>query len=240
MARSSEAVSAVDGAEPRLLQTPLGDARVWLHEPRGRARALLVVGHGAGRGADTADLLALAAELPRSGIAVARLDQPWVLAGRKVASPPAQLDVAWLAAVPLVQALLPSRVPLVVAGRSAGARVACRTAVALDASGVVALAFPLHPPGRPEKSRAAELLRAGAPTLVVQGGRDTFGGASEVRASVAGRTGAGSRTAEIEVVEVPYADHSFRVAAAAPVSAEQTLGLLVEAVRTWLLPRTGR
>ena len=188
-----------------------------------------MVGHGAGRGADTPDLMVLATELPRAGIAVVRLDQPWVVAGRKVAGPPAQLDLAWLAAVPQAQALLPTGVPLVVAGRSAGARVACRTAVALGAVGVVALAFPLHPPGRPEKSRAAELVGSGVRTLVVQGARDAFGGPVEVVDALP----RGRRTG-FEVVSVPHADHSFRVAAKAPVTAEETLATVAVAVRSWL------
>jgi uncharacterized protein len=229
MARSSDPVI---GAEPPVLvPTPVGDARLWLHRPRGAPACLLVVGHGAGRGADTPDLVALAAELPRVGVAVVRLDQPWVLAGRTVAGPPAQLDQAWLAAVPQAQARFPSGLPLVVAGRSAGARVACRTATALGAVGVVALAFPLHPPGRPEKSRAEELLGSGVRTLVVQGERDAFGGAAEVRGALAG-----DRRTPIEVVPVPFADHSFRVAARAPVTGAETLAAVVDAVRSWLPP----
>lgn len=229
MARSSSRAGAATDRGAVLVPTPGGDARLWLHEPVGAVRCLLVVGHGAGRGADTPDLLALAASLPRVGVAVVRADQPWVVAGRKVAGPPAHLDTAWLEMVPRAQALLGEAVPLVVAGRSAGARVACRTASVLGAVGVIALAFPLHPPGRPERSRIDELAGSGVRTLVVQGERDAFGGPSEVTAELP----SGGRT-RVEVVAITAADHSFRVAAKAPVSAAQTLDAVVAAVTGWL------
>ena len=151
--------------------TPVGDARVDVRPAAGRRRATLVLGHGAGGGIGAADLVALADGLPAKGIAVVRVEQPWVVAGRRVATPPPTLDRAWLA----VLEHLAVTGPLLVGGRSAGARVACRTATAVRASGVLALAFPLHPPGAPEKSRLAELdlpAAAGLPTLVLQGTTD--------------------------------------------------------------------
>ncbi len=117
------------------------------------------------------DLQVLAEALPLQGVSVLLVDQPWRVASRRVAPAPARLDEAWLAVVDT----LPRDLPLVVGGRSAGARVACRTATTSGAIAVVALAFPLHPPGRPERSRAAELLASGVPTLVVQGRTDPFG-----------------------------------------------------------------
>src|SRR5581483_169230 len=117
----------------------------------------------------------LAGGLPPTGVTVALVEQPWRLAGRKVAGPPQQLAAAWIA----VLAELRPAGPVVVGGRSAGARVACRTALTVGADAALALAFPLHPPGRPEKSRAGELLESGVPTLVVQGERDPFGGPAE-------------------------------------------------------------
>ena len=124
-----------------------------------------------GGGIDSRDLVALADALPRHGVTVVCFEQPWVLAGRKVATPPPTLDVGLRAAA----ARLRSTAPLIVGGRSAGARSAARCATSLGAAGCLALAFPLHPPGRPEKSRLDELLGAGVPTLVVQGERDPFG-----------------------------------------------------------------
>ena len=146
------------------------------------------MGHGAGGGLDGVDLVALAEHLPSHGITVARFDQPWHVAGRKIATRPPTLDAAWLAgAEHLVagDALGLAGLPVFAAGHSAGARVACRTAAQVGAAGVVALSFPLHPPGKPERSRIAELLTPTVPVLVIQGDRDPFGSADEVRAAVA-------------------------------------------------------
>ena len=184
------------------IATPVGDARVDVSAAVDRW-ATLVLGHGAGGGIGAADLVALAKRLPEHGIEVVRVEQPWVGAGRKVAAPPPTLDRAWLA----VLEHLSIDVPLLVGGRSAGARVACRTANEVGARGVLCLAFPLHPPGRPEKSRLAELdlpAAAGLPTLVLQGTRDSFGGASDIPAAP-GRL----------VVPIEGGDHSLRVAKAA-------------------------
>ena len=110
------------------VDTPVGPARLTAYRAT-RARALVVLGHGAGRGVDTPDLLGLARDLPAEGVAVVLVDQPWVLAGRKVAAAPAQLDLAWVAALRHARraAGVTRAAPLVVGGRSAGARVACRT-----------------------------------------------------------------------------------------------------------------
>ena len=151
-------------------------------DPAPDPRAVLLLGHGAGGGVEAFDLAALARALPARGITVARFEQPWRTAGRKVAGPPRSLDVAWRTALELAVQRWPE-LPLVVGGRSAGARVACRC-FAPPALGVVALAFPLHPPGRPEKSRADELAVVRAPVLVVQGERDPFGTPAEIEQAV--------------------------------------------------------
>ena len=106
-----------------------------------------------------------------AGLSVALVEQPYRVAGRRSPAPAKQLDEAWLA---VVQQLFPG-LPLIVGGRSAGARVACRTAAATEAVAVLCLAFPVHPPGRPEKTRLAELDAVTVPTLVVQGQSDPFG-----------------------------------------------------------------
>jgi predicted alpha/beta-hydrolase family hydrolase len=186
-------------SDVRTLPTPVGDARAYITPAVGTASATLVLGHGAGGGVDAPDLVALARALPSYGICVVRVEQPWHVAGKRVAAPPPTLDRAWTA----VLAQLDVEGGLLVGGRSAGARVACRTAGSLGASGVLALAFPLHPPGRPEKSRLDELDLPAAdrrPVLVLQGTRDTFGGPHDIPPA-AGRT----------VVPVTGADHSFRV-----------------------------
>jgi uncharacterized protein len=214
--RSSDRLSV----ERRTVPTPVGDAVLHVSAPTGATVGTLVLGHGAGGGVDTPDLLALARALPAAGISVVRLEQPWHVAGRKVAGPPPTLDRAWLAAL----AGLDGSSPLVVGGRSAGARVACRTAGELGAAGVLALAFPMHPPGRPERSRLAELelpSEAGLPVLVLQGTRDTFGGPADVPAS-AGRL----------VVPVDGGDHSFRVLKGG--DQQGTLARLVAVTQAWL------
>ena len=171
--------------------------------------SILVLGHGAGGGTGSTDLELLASRLPERGTTVVRFEQPWRTAGRRVAGPPSQLDEAWVAAVGWLRDQKWGQGRLFAGGRSAGARVACRTALALGVRGVVCLAFPLHLPGRPEKSRAAELLTAGAPRLVLQGTSDSFGTPDEVRTAMGAAPG-------IRIVELPGADHGFRVGKNAP------------------------
>ncbi|SCE91140.1 hypothetical protein GA0070216_10386 [Micromonospora matsumotoense] len=155
------------------LDTPRGPARVDTDLPAGPPTSLLVLGHGAGGAVDAPDLLALRDAARGAGMVVARVTQPYRVAGRRAPAPAGHLDEAWTTVLAVLRRRHPE-VPLLVGGRSSGARVACRTARAVGAAGVVALAFPLHPPGRPERSRAAELA-TGLPTLVVNGDRDPFG-----------------------------------------------------------------
>jgi uncharacterized protein len=184
------------------VDTPLGPARVLTTEPPGNVVGTLALGHGAGGGAGAPDLVAVADAAAAEGWRVLRVEQPWRVAGKRIAPAPARLDVAWTA---VLERLRDDGVlvgPLVLGGRSAGARVACRTAASLGAIGVLALAFPLHPPGRPEKSRADELIGAGVPVLVLQGETDAFGGPEEVASVLAGRSDA-------SVYAVP-GDHSLK------------------------------
>ena len=131
----------------------------------------LVLGHGAGGGVESPDLMGAAEAASAAGLTVALVEQPYRVAGRRSPAPAAQLDAAWISVV----RQLAFDVPLIAGGRSSGARVACRTSAELGAAAVLCLAFPLHPPGRPEKSRLAELDAVTVPTLVVQGERDPFG-----------------------------------------------------------------
>ncbi|MFE7872571.1 alpha/beta family hydrolase [Micromonospora humida] len=155
------------------LDTPRGPARVDTDRPAGPPTSLLVLGHGAGGAVDAPDLLAVRDAARDAGVLVARVTQPYRVAGRRAPAPAGHLDEAWTAVLAVLRRRHPD-LPLLVGGRSSGARVACRTAGPVGAVGVVALAFPLHPPGRPERSRAAELA-TGLPTLVVNGDRDPFG-----------------------------------------------------------------
>ena len=193
------------GERVRTIDTPAGAARAVL---TGDGSRLAALGHGAGGGVGAADLVAVTAALENAGWTVARVEQPYRLQGRRAPDRPPKLDAAWTAICAALRAEHPG--PLLVGGRSSGARVACRTATAVAAAGVVCLAFPLHPPGRPDSSRAEELTLVGdVPLLVVQGERDAFGTAAEFPRGT-------------EVVTVP-GDHSLR--RTAPVA---------EAVVAWL------
>jgi uncharacterized protein len=153
------------------LDTPHGPARATLHEAD-KPRAALVLGHGAGGSIDSADLVAATNAALAQQVTVALVEQPYLVAGRRSAAPAPQLDAAWKA---VIEQLPLDGLPLIAGGRSAGARVACRTAADTGASAVLCLAFPVHPPGKPEKSRLAELDAVTVPVLVVQGTSDPFG-----------------------------------------------------------------
>lgn len=200
------------------VETEAGTARITWHRAE-KPRLVLAVSHGAGGGVEARDLRALAAALPGRGVSVALVEQPWRVAGKKVAPAPKTLDVGWRGIWPAVVAPGP---PVISGGRSAGARVACRTATELGAHAVLALSFPLHPPGRPEKSRADELLGSGVPTLVVQGGNDPFGRPDEFPAG------------GYDLVEVPYGDHGFAVPKRAGVTQEETLEVVTAGVVGWV------
>jgi len=187
-----------------IVETPHGPARVHLH-PADEARAALLLGHGAGGGVTGPDLVATTEAALAERISVALVEQPYRVAGRRSPAPARQLDAAWLA----VAEHLAFDLPLVAGGRSLGARVACRTAAETGAVAVLCLAFPLHPPGRPERSRLPELEAVPVPVLVVQGERDPFGMPPEGP----GRT----------VVRVP-GDHALK----------SDLAAVTEAVRAWL------
>jgi predicted alpha/beta-hydrolase family hydrolase len=200
------------------VDTATGPARItWL--PARRPRLVLAVSHGASGGIEARDLQALAAALPARGVTVALVEQPWRVAGKKLAPAPKTLDTGWRDLWP---ALTAPGLPVVAGGRSAGARVACRTAAELGAHAVLALSFPLHPPGRPEKSRKDELLGAGVPTLVVQGGHDPFGRPAEFPPG------------EYEIAEVPYGDHGFAVPKKSGLTEDRAMELLTAAVTEWL------
>ena len=147
-------------------------------EPAERAGAALVLGHGAGGGIGSPDLLAAGSAARSAGLAVALIEQPYRVAGRRSPAPAAQLDTAWRAVIESLRQDGLRGLPLICGGRSSGARVACRTAADVEAIAVLCLAFPLHPPGRgddPSKSRLPELEGVTVPTLVVQGENDPFG-----------------------------------------------------------------
>jgi uncharacterized protein len=195
------------------IDTPQGEAsaHIQVADP---ARAALVLGHGAGGGVASRDLVAASEVALSEGVSVALMEQPYRVAGRRSPAPAAQLDAAWTAVVSHLRAGELEGLPLVAGGRSLGARVACRTAEATGAVAVLCLAFPLQPPRRksapqPPPSRLPELEAVLVPVLVVQGERDQFG----MPPAGPGRT----------VVTVP-GNHSLRT----------DLGAVADAVRAWL------
>lgn len=208
-------------SDERLLPTAYGEGRLVMRRAR-RPVVTLLLSHGAGGGIEARDLAALAAGLPGQGVNVALFEQPWRRAGRKVASPPATLDVGLRAAADALRV----RTPLVVGGRSAGARSAARTARELGARGCLAVSFPLHPPGKPERSRLDELAGAGVPTLVVQGERDPFGRPEEFPDPLPGRT---------DLAVVPGANHGLAVPKRGPVSEDEAMAIVVESTLEWII-----
>jgi len=198
--------------QPVKVDTPHGQANVHVH-PVDQPRAGLVLGHGAAGGVTSPDLLAVTTAARSKGISVALVEQPYRVAGRRSPAPARQLDAAWTAVVDHLLASKLRGLPLVVGGRSSGARVACRTAEATGAVAVLCLAFPLQPPRRsgaaPRPSRLPELDAVKVPMLVVQGARDPFG-----------TPPAGARR---KVVQVP-GNHSLRT----------DLQAVTDAVQDWL------
>lgn len=199
------------------VDTPYGEGRLVTDRSR-HPIATLLLNHGAGNGIESRDLEALARNLPRNGISVVRFEQPWRVAGRKVATAPASLDAALVAASDHLRI----RTPLVLGGRSAGARSAARCAKDLGAVGCLALAFPLHPPGKPEKSRLPELLGARVPTLVIQGEKDSMGRPE-------------SFPSTIDLSVVPDADHGFKVPKRASISQVEAMDIVVESTLEWIV-----
>lgn len=200
--------------------TEFGTGRLHRYAAAAPVRAVIALGHGAGGGIDARDLQAIAAALSKTDLEIVLIEQPWVVEGKKVAPAPTRLDACW---IPLVQAASRGDVPLIVGGRSAGARVACRTAGQVDAAGVLALAFPLHPPGSPRKTRVAELLASGRPTLVAQGTRDSFGTSRAVKAKTKSQP-------NVTVIPIEGADHGFRVAAAARSTTNRALRQITDGI----------
>ncbi len=184
-----ETTTAAASATAIEIDTPHGPARAHVTKVRG-ATGAVVLGHGAGGGVGAPDLV-LAAEVAHAQkLGVALIEQPYRVAGRRSPAPAAQLDAAWIAVVAYLRAKTLRGLPLVCGGRSSGARVACRTAPETGAAGVLCLAFPLHPPGRPAATRQDELDGVTVPVLVVQGASDPFGmpapGPSRTVVTVAG------------------------------------------------------
>ena len=219
------------------IDTPSGVARAHFHSvPHGRPRASLVLGHGIGRGVDAIDLLAIAGALPVDGIEVVLIEQPWRVEGRRVGGAASTLDRAWLACLKDLRSRGIGTRRLVAGGRSAGARVACRTVAEVEPAALLLLAFPLHPARRtsvtgPPPSRLPELVVAArrAPTVVVQGTRDNLGTPQEIAVGLA------EEDVTARVVPIWAADHSFHVPARAQTTTADALDMVVRAARSTAL-----
>jgi uncharacterized protein len=205
--------------DEQLVSTPVGTARLNRYPAEGATIAAVVLGHGIATGVEAMDLQALAEALPPRGITVVLVTQPYRVDGNLQVADEQSLDQAWTAIWPAVRG---RGVPLVAGGRSAGSQVACRTARALGADAVLALAYPLLGPGSP-----AELLGTGRPTLVVQGDEDPFGRPDQFP----------KLPPDIELVAIPGANHMF--ATAAPNPAGGPLAHVTAAVIEWLDRRLG-
>jgi uncharacterized protein len=197
-----------------LVSTPVGTARLDWYAAQGTHRATVVLGHGMATGVEAADLQALARALPPVGIEVVLVTQPYRVDGNYEVADEESLDRAWTAIWPSVSG--GGGVPVVAGGRSAGSQVACRTARALGAHAVLALAYPLLGPGSP-----AELLATGRPTLIVQGGADPFGRPDQFP----------KLPPDFELVEIPAANHMF---ATPRHEGPDPLTQLTDAVVEWL------
>ncbi len=154
--------------------TPHGTAKAHVHAAA-EPRAALVLGHGASGGVGSPDVVAVRDVALEEQVSVALVEQPYKVAGRRSPAPAGQLDASWTAVVDHLRAGELADLPVIAGGRSLGARVACRTAQATRAVAVLCLAFPVHPPGRPEANRLDELDAVTVPVLVIQGDRDPFG-----------------------------------------------------------------
>jgi predicted alpha/beta-hydrolase family hydrolase len=205
------------------LETPHGPARAHLHHAQ-QAIGALVLGHGAGGGVTARDLGAVTNVALEAGIAVALVEQPYRVAGRRSPAPARQLDTAWTAVVEQLRADALRDLPLITGGRSSGARVACRTAQATGAIGVLCLAFPLRPPRRSPtaqpRTRQDELDAAQVPTLVIQGTGDPFGmpapGASRTVAQVPGNHSLSTDLGAVGAAAAEWLAARFSPAAGAP------------------------
>ncbi len=175
--------------------------------PSDRASSALILAHGAGGGQLSAFVVRAASELAARGIGVATFDFPYMAAGRSAPDKGPVLEACWRTTIDEVRSRRElAALPLFLAGKSMGGRIASQVAAqGLDGiAGLVYFGYPLHPPGRPEQRRDAHLPAIREPMLFIQGSRDEFGSAAEIRALLP------RLNARAELFEIADGDHSFK------------------------------
>jgi len=175
--------------------------------PSDRARAAIILAHGAGAGQQSAFMVRAARELSARGVTVATFDFPYMAAGRSAPDKPPVLEAAWRAAIDEARGRDEFvGLPMCMGGKSMGGRIASHVAAqgAAGVAGLVFFGYPLHPPGRPAQRRDAHLPQIAEPMLFIQGSRDEFGGADEIRALLP------RLNDHTELVEIADGDHSFK------------------------------
>jgi predicted alpha/beta-hydrolase family hydrolase len=230
------------GCQPRGLQeiamthesssaTPRGSARsttLTMYET-GEPRAAMILAHGAGAGSKSAFIVQAASGLAARRVGTATFDFPYMAAGRKVPDAPAVLEASWREAIARAREAF-GPLPLFIGGKSMGGRIASQVAAAsgeVPVAGLVFLGYPLHPPGKPHQRRDAHLPSVSAPMLFVQGSRDGFGTADEIR-DLLPRL----QRATLHVVE--GGDHSFKVAGRGAPKPAEVLDRILDVVADWI------
>ena len=195
------------------------------------AVAAMVVGHGAGAGQASPFMVRTAEGLAARGIAAATFDFPYIAAKRHVPDRTDVLERSWRDAIDAARVAFPA-LPLFIGGKSMGGRIASHVAAqsADGLSGLVFLGYPLHPPGKPEQRRDAHLPAVREPMLFVQGSRDPFGTADEIRALL-------PRLQDAALHEIAGGDHSFKIPGKGAPKPDQVLGLILDAIRDWVAAR---
>jgi predicted alpha/beta-hydrolase family hydrolase len=202
------------------------DLRVY---PTASASAAIVLAHGAGAGQMSSFMVRVGRGLATRGIAAATFDFPYMRAGRRLPDPTAVLEAAWRNAIDTAREQFPG-LPLFIGGKSMGGRIASHVAAAgiePPVSGLVFLGYPLHPPGKPQQRRDAHLPRVTAPMLFVQGTRDAFGTADEIRTLLPSLHSA-------TVYEVAGGDHSFKVPARGGLSPDEVINRILDEAVDWI------
>ena len=193
----------------------------------------MILGHGAGADQTSGFMIAFANALAERGIDSVTFNFLYSEYGRRIPDPNARLESCWRAVIDTVRSRIAFDDKLAIGGKSMGGRIASQVAAgdagdAGDLAGLVFLGYPLHPPGRPDRLRAAHLRDVKAPMLFVQGSRDAFGTPAELQPILTRLEPA----ADLFVVE--GGDHSFKVPKSAGVRQQDVYRAIQDRIETWL------